>query len=478
MTFGDHCHRMAYVPGPSHDLFLSYAHKDAEWVAALQEQLTERLLHRLGWDCEVWQDVNKLRTGQNWPDGLDRAVRASAAFLAVVSRNYPSGWCEKELDTFIQECRERAELEAGGFGRLLKVIRLPWDKDAHLGFHREYQHIEFFSRDSKTGQPSEFRPTSEPFWEAVDKLSFHIENLFKAMLRLREKVFVARGAPDTDGPRAALIRQIRAEGYAISPPPDGRIARGTDAEALKPFVAEAHLTIHLLGAETDRCIREQIDLAIEAEKHLVFCLAPGYAAATGEQKKLIDDVRNNKLHLPDGSWKLIENRSITAMTKDVVDLLAPPPPTSAAAANGPTRVYLMCDPNTPEDVGFAREIQNSIWEKEQMQVELPRPAAESTSASLRHERLLSECDGLLLYKEKAPRNWFARNCGDLVMAELRERTRELKSKAMLIAGIDEAYPPGLSVIHRREPFDIEQLDDFLDPLRGMSKVQGGAHARS
>ena len=164
---------MAYVPHPiEHDLFLSYAHEDLAWVNALQEQLTERLLHRLGCDSDIWQDENKLRTGQNWPDELEKAIRASAAFIAVVSRNYQnSKWCEKELDTFLNEVEKNDRPETGGYGRVLKIIKFPWLYNAHEGFLRQYQHVPFFDRDAKTGQEREFKQTSEPFRKAVDKLS-------------------------------------------------------------------------------------------------------------------------------------------------------------------------------------------------------------------------------------------------------------------------------------------------------------------
>src|SRR5262249_33181134 len=146
------------------------------WVRALQEQLTERLLHRLGYHCEVWQDENQLRTGQNWPGGLDKTIRSSAAFLAVLSRNYQSStWCGKELDTFLADVEKHGGLETSGYGRVLKVIKFPWLYNAHEGFLSKYQHVEFFDRDARTGQEREFKPTLEPFRKAVDKLSFHIE---------------------------------------------------------------------------------------------------------------------------------------------------------------------------------------------------------------------------------------------------------------------------------------------------------------
>ena len=465
---------MAYVPGLDHDLFVSYAHEDLPWVSALQEQLTERLLHRLGWECDVWQDKNKLRTGQNWPSELEKAIRGSAAFLAILSRNYQGKeWCEKELDAFRQEAEKEDRLETGGYGRVLKVIKFPWLGDAHEDFFGEYQHVKFFERDAATGKEREFKHTSERFRNAADTLSFHIEKLFQAMLRGKEKVFVARGADDDAAEREAMILEIRAAGNALSPPPLGAIPKGLNDKAIREYIGEARTTVHLLGAAHDAAIRRQIDLARESGKKLVFCLLKGHESAAGEQKKLIEDIRENKLDIPEGTWKLLRSRSSAGLRQDVVALLTPPRPT-AASQDQTSRVYLLCDPTTPEDAGFARQVQSAIQEHEhRISVELPRLAADSISPRDHHERLLGECDGLLLYHEKAPSKWVKRNFEDLLRADDIPRQRELMSKALLVSGADFAFP-GLTVIQRRDPFDLHQLEPFIAPLRAPLRGQGDA----
>jgi TIR domain len=469
--------RMAYVPGLQHDLFLSYAHKDEAWVSALEEQLAERLQDRLGSECDIWQDKNRLMTGQNLPVGLDQAIRASAAFIAVLSRNYQgSKWCGKELETFLDEAAKSGGVETGGYGRVLKVIKFPWLKNAHEGFYSQYLDVSFFDRDSKTSQEREFKHTSEAFRKAVDKLSFHIEKLFDAMLRGREKVFVARAARDVTEEREGLIREIRAAGYAISPPPDGPIPKGLNSKTLRQYIEEARVTVHLLGGDFERDIREQIDLAIEAERKVVFCLTSGWKSATGEQRRLIYQIRKNKWNLPDGKWALLGNRSPTVLHEDLIALLAPPRPTGTPVNGDEARVYLLCDPTTPDDAGFAHEVGDAIWKQERIPVEVPQTATGTSSPGVRHERLLRECNGLLLYYEKAPPKWISRNVADLLTAEERIGRRELKSKAMLVGGSTIVYP-GLTVIQRTEPFELSQLEPFLVPLRAAPPCQKGvAHA--
>ena len=78
--------------------------------------------------------------------------------------------------------------------------------------------------------------------------------------------------------------------------------------------------MHVLGAETDQAIREQIDLALEAEKKVIFCLARGHESASGEQKELIGQIRENRLGLRQGTWALLESRSPAVLKQDLIDL--------------------------------------------------------------------------------------------------------------------------------------------------------------
>lgn len=370
------------------------------------------------------------------------------------------------MDVFLKEVEKDGGLETGGFGRVLKVIKFPWLNDAHQGFFRQYQHVEFFDRDSKTGKEREFKTTSERFRNAADTLSYHIEKLFEAMLKGMEKVFVARAAADAAEERESIIREIRAAGYALSPPPLGAMPKGLDPKTIRQYISEARTrtSVHLLGITADPTVRVQIDLAIEEGKKLVFCLLRGHESATGEQKELIGQIRENKWNLPEGKWALLESRDPVVLRQTLIELLTPPRPVGASAQDGAARVYLLCDPTTPEDAGFARHVQATIQSHEPISVELPRTSAGSFSPGAQHERLLRECNGLLLYHQKAPPKWVKRNFEDLLRADDLPGRRELKSKAMLVGRPDFAFP-GLTVIQRSDPFELRQLEPFLAPLR-------------
>jgi formylglycine-generating enzyme required for sulfatase activity len=313
----------AFLPTYEHDLFISYAHEDADWVSALQKQLTERLLFRLG-GCNIWQDEKNLTTGENITQELYRAIRASAAFIAVLSPSYSrSDWCARERKAFLDEAEKRDRLEIGGYGRLLKVVKFPWEENAHRKFYSKYKDVSFYGRDAESGTEREFWPTSEAFRKAVDELSFHIEKLFEAMLLGLDKVFVAHAPEDASEERESIIREIRSAGFAISPPPVGAIPKGLDRRRLLEFIGDARVSVHLLGATFDSAVREQIDLGREAGKKMVFYLVRGHEVASEKQKKLIEEIRANKWNLPAEGWGLLDSRS-SAVRGHLIDLLRTP----------------------------------------------------------------------------------------------------------------------------------------------------------
>ncbi len=69
---------MAFVPGHPHDLFLSYAHDEADWAASFRTRLERAISIKLGRPVSFWQDGD-LRIGQVWRDEIETAIRDTAA---------------------------------------------------------------------------------------------------------------------------------------------------------------------------------------------------------------------------------------------------------------------------------------------------------------------------------------------------------------------------------------------------------------
>ena len=69
---------MPYVPGFTHDLFVSYASKDVEWVEEFQLKLAGALSDR-GLSVDLWRDRNNIRFGQNWKEEIFKALDNTAS---------------------------------------------------------------------------------------------------------------------------------------------------------------------------------------------------------------------------------------------------------------------------------------------------------------------------------------------------------------------------------------------------------------
>jgi hypothetical protein len=457
----------SYVPGFSHDLFVSYASEDKAWVEEFQTKLTQALIER-GLEADLWRDREDIRFGQNWKTEMFKAVENAALFLAILSPNYRrSDYCNDESDYF-QEIREKTrDMKVGDkeLYRYLKVIKMAWDNDAHLGLLPELQHIEFFNRDPQTGIdfPLAF---SSPEFEMRIRLAAHgVASTLKAMRRLREMVYVASPADDVDAAWKELRAELCHQGYVVGP--EAKLNRGLASEFIKNEIKGAVLTIHLLGAEYHPLVERQLDLCAEMDQKMaIWIQKDAEQNADEQQRKLLKAVRDFE-KIPKGTPVLEGVTGRTAM-HDLLELLKPKPLTQGRTdgdGTGPM-IYLICDPSVDEDRAFALGLEQQIEKNEKMQVMLPQKDVQS--AHEKHQQMLRDCDGVLLYRDKAPEPWFFQYFADVARAEKLLKRPTITSKAVL-AGADELTdfpaPASVRLLNRANPFDFGILEPFLAPLR-------------
>jgi len=117
-----------------------------------ERSLRQDLADRLGAQASLWQDVGNIRLGQDWKRGIEEAVTGSAVFLALVSPSYQtSEWCAKERKHFFGQFPSLEDIKVATKGgdsyRFLKIYKLPWPNDAHLGFCSDAHYVDFFQCD-------------------------------------------------------------------------------------------------------------------------------------------------------------------------------------------------------------------------------------------------------------------------------------------------------------------------------------------
>ena len=105
---------MAYVPGFSNDIFISYSHFDDQavdgpgWVSDFHRRLAIEVEEELGAKVQIWRD-KRITGATDFTKDLDKQVRGSAMMLAILSPGYVnSRWCDWELTGFTGSANRRS----------------------------------------------------------------------------------------------------------------------------------------------------------------------------------------------------------------------------------------------------------------------------------------------------------------------------------------------------------------------------------
>ena len=287
------------------------------------------------------------------------------------------------------------------------------------------------------------------------------------MRRSREAIFLAGATRDCAETRRGLRSELRARGYDVRP--DGNPGDGYGDALICRRLQQALLSVHVLGGSYEAFVEKQIRHALDLDQRVVFWFTREAESTTdSRQAALIDRIRAGSLG-KDCEW--IDRCSAQALADHVAEKLKPRPVVAQPPRDGgKAPICLLCDPATPEDAAFSREVQAKITEQERMTVEVL--VADSLGASVRdnlHKQLLRESDGLLLYCKLAPERWLYRTAEHVIHAEgSRQRQRPCESKGFLLA--DPSVLPDSPVpLFRPSPeFRLSDIEPFLARLRDRS----------
>jgi hypothetical protein len=452
---------MAFVPGRSHDLFLSYARADdPAWIDGFAAALRSGLRERLGQDVSLWQDVDRVRLGENWHVSLERAIDDTAAFLAIVSPIYlRSTWCQRERRRFLEHTG--TDDAAARAQRFLKIIKSPSDDGAERALLPHIQDLSFF-RSSDTGDSVGFVPGSEEFRLKLREAVHAIASLLRSMRRRHQAVFIATPAEDGLVEWEELRRELQAQGFDVRPegPLDPSFADPPIVDALSPAV----IAVFLLTGSHDPFLTRQLDLARQHAKRLVFWVHPNATTASPQAAMVIESIRQGE-RLPADS-ALLDRMSSRDMIREVLEILKPRRTPQPLARGDKARVYLLYDPTTERDGQAAMRVRDAV-RAEHLELFVPQAGALSAADRLeRHRQLLRECDGVLVCRHAAPPpdQWLFQMVPDVLFAEKTLDRPPMQSKAFLL-GEPDAFRGLPNVIPLTETVAAPHLEPFLQPLR-------------
>ena len=328
---------MGYIPGFTHDVFVSYAHVDdvplpgasVGWVTTFVGFLRIRLAQRLGRDdvFSVYLD-HALRCSEALSPQLETTVKEAATLMIVLSPGYlASTWCEREREIFL------ASRPPGEHPRIFVIERDFVDHTARPEEIRDFKGFPFWVRDCDgraariLGTPSP-DPSERQYYHGIDDLSAEINDTlcrfkseadreslpvasFSSPLSgcpaaddRQRGVFLAHVTDDLENERNNVKRYLLQAGYNVLPSGCYSLEPRSFRQAMAADIARTGLFVQLLSAVPGKkpvdlpegYNRLQFDMALAGKLPTLRWRGPGIDVAAiedADHRKLIggSDVR-------------------------------------------------------------------------------------------------------------------------------------------------------------------------------------------
>ena len=262
---------MAYVPGFDIDVFISYARQSdlKDWVTKFKEEIDSQLGSTLsGQRPIVWMD-SRLKTGDEVKPEIERLLRRTAIFLAVVSPGYvASDWCMvHELRYFLDQSG----------GEPIQILKTPLEPDQCMP-RRGDNYPKFFRRED--WGDDEFEHGEKDFSKELKKVASQIRYRLIDLRRRGQKVYItgldARTASESlRRYREELVNEFEGASYATLP---REVILDADGDNVRRALEQSDVFIYLMNGGLEE---KQFGVARELGKSTIICTAPGQATPNG-----------------------------------------------------------------------------------------------------------------------------------------------------------------------------------------------------
>jgi hypothetical protein len=481
---------MAYVPGFSNDIFISYSHIDDQavdgpgWVSDFHRRLLIEVEEELGAKVQIWRD-KRITGATDFTKDLDKQVRGSAMLLAILSPGYVnSRWCDWELTGFAGS-RRVGDLWVDTKCRAIKIFKRPADVDG-LRVLAETEGVKFFDVDPASDYSYEMAGSSELFKHRLTDLGHDIGFVLRAMRKSRTVFLGTASAPLRDQ-RERVRQELDGREYRILTVPDG--SPDDRRTRVRSSLRESSLSILFFdrtaapaehSAEELATLERQVAMDERARQIVVVCGQPEIpsqpwdqpgAAGQGSAKVewLIEPQTHTLYHtalqmleapddaMPPGPDPLPE--SDPEPPPHPAPGLAPTPPDTSRSQKL-VRVYLVCDQHDHPllEPNRARHLRDHLLGLG-FEVKLPLAEHDDAAQFSRDNRTkLKQCDAVLLYWGTARQAWFDQRLGELMQAR---GWRQGRAFAALGAYVADPESPVKQNYETREVDElIKQFDAF------------------
>jgi hypothetical protein len=474
---------MAYVPGFSNDIFISYSHIDDQavdgpgWVTDFHRRLVIEVEEELGAKVQVWRD-KRISGATDFTKDLDKQVRGSAMLLAILSPGYVnSRWCDWELTGFAGS-RRIADLWVDTKCRALKIFKRPADV-SNLRVLAETEGVKMFHVDPATDLAFEMETSSEPFKHRLAELGHDIGFVLRSMRKARS-VFLGAASPSLRAQRERVRQELTGRDYRILMTPEGPPA---DRQMhVRSAIRETGLSVLFYdrtvpaGESAEEVAALERRVAMEQQARQIIVVAGqadtgshpwdeldakerGSASVEWLIEPQTHTLYHTVLQMLDAQPSPVSSDSESPKTPDAVPLpalAAASQPSSAGPAGSRKliRVYLICDQHDHPllEPNRARRLRDHLLA---LGFEVKLPLAEhddATQFSRDNRNKLKQCDAVLLYWGSARQAWFDQRLGELMQAR---GWRQGRAFAALAAYVGD---PGSPV---KENYETNELDELI-----------------
>jgi TIR domain len=496
------------------NLFISYAHLDNEpltpgekgWVTRFHTMLKTMLSMRLGREAKIWRD-EKLRGNDIFSDEIIAQFKKSAILVSIVTSRYlNSEWCTREAHGFCECAHETGGLAIGNRSRVFKIIKAPVDTHEPLPAPmKELRGYEFFT--NKDGGALEYDPAygqeyAHLFNRHITLLASELAELIRALDAgalsggrdgmnaaggpqgtSKPSVYLAECSYDQKQARDLLYGELKRLGYPILPDRQLPMDETEYVAAVKSMLERCVLSIHLVGENhvpvpngpTAKSVGvHQNELAVARCKSggltRLIWLPQGRRSDHPAQQAFIEALHQDaqaQFGADLVAGEIEEFRTAIYATLKRIEQPEPKQPerdgadAPAAAAESGKLIYLICDEKDRKASVPLRKL------CKQLGVDVELPAFEGGASHVRktNQKLLANCDAILLYYGAGDEAW----------------KRAIKNELKKMAGYRGGKPPPVQCTYLAEPktSDKEDLIDMEEPdvIDGLAGFAEGAIAK-
>lgn len=436
------------------------------------------------------------------------------AVIALVTPNLAKdNGLMSSLNSLGKKWKAENRLMADGVARVFKILKRPFDADAHLEELEDLITYDFYLVDPLTGDPQEFtrffgNDAERSYWMKLVDMAYDINHVLNARQSSdqdgsyinipREKtVYLASTGVDMVIQRDIIKRELIRHGYKVLP--DHSLPK--EAKALDRMVREdldkCRLSIHLVGEDygykprgselsvvdmQNRIASDHTYQMVENNKKLkdnkkilfsrLIWVSPDLNNVTERQKIFIEDLKSDAASLEEAEVLQITLQELKSIVREELvtggrfnshrDIKGYKP---VKEEDKSKMIYLIADKRDVEDIDDI----SGYLKKEGYTVVAPSYEGDLVDLRYIHQENLRRCDASMIYFGQSSEEWIKTKLQDLLKAPGFGRDKPFMAKAVYFKGKKEVNMEhyeknNAMVLGNNANFEPEHLKPFLTKI--------------